>query len=71
MAYGTRLQNAWHRLCCLQGDMDRLAKLLFPKHPKMVRFRMLQALFFVAFLSVGSCVAVGAVIIYLSRTHPK
>ena len=51
--------------------MDRLAKLLFPNNPKMVRFRKLQALYFAVFLSVGACVAVGLVIFFLSQAHPK
>ena len=51
--------------------MDRLARLLFPNHPKMVRFRKLQALWFTVFLSVGACVAVGAVIFFLNRVNPK
>jgi hypothetical protein len=50
--------------------MDRLAKLLFPKHPKLVRFRKLQALWFTIFLSVAACAAVGLTLFYLSREHP-
>jgi hypothetical protein len=66
-----RLQNPWQRLCSSHGEMDRLAKLLFPNNPKMVRFRKLQALYFAVFLSVGACVAVGLVIFFLSQAHPK
>jgi hypothetical protein len=50
--------------------MDRLAKLLYPNHPKLVRFRKLQAICFAAFLSVGTCVAVGLMIFFLSQGHP-
>jgi len=51
--------------------MDKLAKMLFPKHPKMVRFRKLQSLYFAIFLSLGACVAVGVTIFFLSQGHPK
>jgi hypothetical protein len=67
---GDRLQNPKFRLCCPKDKMDRLAKLLFPKHPKLVRFRKLQALWFTIFLSVAACAAVGLTLFYLSREHP-
>jgi len=47
--------------------MDRLAKLLFPSDPKMVRFRKLQTLYFAIFLSVVTCAAVGVVIFLLNQ----
>ena len=51
--------------------MDRLAKLLYPHHPKLVRYRKLQAMYFAALLSVGTCVAVGLMIFFLSQGHPR
>lgn len=39
--------------------MYRLGKLLFPKTPRMVRYRKLQLLFFTVFFSIFAAVAVG------------
>ena len=47
--------------------MDKLGKWLFPKNPKMVRFRKLQLLFFTIFLSICVCALV-AVLFYLMGT---
>ena len=47
--------------------MDWLAQLLFPRHPKMVRFRKLQALCFTIVLCVAACAAVGLLIFFLSQ----
>ena len=50
---------------------DRLARLLFPNHPKMVRFRKLQAVYFVAFLCGASCAAVGVTIFLINQLSVK
>jgi hypothetical protein len=39
--------------------MDRLAKLIFPNNPKLVRHRKLQLLFFTIVLCVLACAVVG------------
>ena len=46
------------------SDVDRLGKLLFPKNPKMVRYRKLQILYIMILLGVLACGAM-ALIIYL------
>jgi hypothetical protein len=47
--------------------MERLGKLLFPKNPKMVRYRKLQILFIVIFLSVLCCALVGLLVYFMGR----
>jgi hypothetical protein len=47
--------------------MDWLTKLLFPKNPRMVRYRKLQVLFIVVPLIVVICAIVGGLIFLLSR----
>ena len=51
--------------------MEWLAKFLYPGHPKLVRFRKVQALCFAAVLCVLACVAVGVAIYMLNRGNPK
>lgn len=43
----------------------KLGKILFPKNPRMVRYRKLQLLFFTVFLSVFAAAVVG-VLYYLT-----
>ena len=45
--------------------------MLFPGHPKLVRFRKLQALYFAIFLCVVACVGVGLLIYLTSRMGAK
>ena len=47
--------------------MEWLGKLLFPKNPKMVRYRKLQVVFIAILFSVLCCALVGLAIFFLSR----
>ena len=40
-------------------DVYKLGKMLFPKNPRMVRYRKLQILFFTVFFAVLAAVLVG------------
>ena len=55
----------------LPGEMDRLTKLLFPKNPRMVRYRKLQVLYIAVFLTVAICAAVGVMIFLLNQMGVK
>jgi energy-coupling factor transporter transmembrane protein EcfT len=48
--------------------MEWLGKLLFPKNPKMVRYRKLQLVFIAIIFSVLCCALVGLLIYFLSRS---
>ena len=48
--------------------MYALGKWLFPKNPRMVRYRKLRILFFGIFFSVLACLLVGLVMILLNHT---
>lgn len=50
--------------------MYRLGKWLFPKNPRMVRYRKLQLLFFTIFLSLLAATLVGAVFYFSNGFHP-
>ena len=47
--------------------MDWLARILYPRHPKLVRFRKLQALCFTIVLCVTACAVVGLLIFLMSK----
>jgi hypothetical protein len=51
--------------------MDWLAKLLYPRQPKLVRFRKLQALCFTIILCVAACAVVGLLIYLMSKMGGK
>jgi len=48
--------------------MYQLGKWLFPKNPRMVRYRKLRILFFAIAFSVLACVCVGLIMFLLN--HP-
>jgi hypothetical protein len=50
--------------------MYRLGKWLFPKNPRMVRYRKLQLLFFTIFLSLLAATMVGVVFYVSNGFHP-
>jgi len=51
------------------GKMGRLAQLLFPNHPKHVRSRKMQSLYFAVFISLIACAAVAAGIFFLNQAR--
>jgi hypothetical protein len=61
------LQSSRQWLCSFHGEMDWLAKILYPRHPKLVRFRKLQALCFTIVLCVAACAVVGLLIFLMSN----
>ncbi len=49
--------------------MGRLSQLLFPNHPKHVRSRKMQSLYFAVFISLTTCAAVGVGIFLLNQSR--
>ena len=48
--------------------MYALGKWLFPKNPRMVRYRKLRILFFAIFFGALACLLVGLMMFLLNRT---
>ena len=71
LVYGRFVHNSWHRLCCSQGDMDTLAKVLFPHYPKVVRFQKLHSLYLGVLVSAAACTAAAVTIFLYNLTGMK
>ena len=50
--------------------MDRLARILFPRQPRMVRYRKMRLLFVGIFLSLLSATVVGALFFFANKIRP-
>jgi hypothetical protein len=63
------LQSVPKQLPCFQ--LYKLGKWLFPRNPRMVRYRKLRILFFAIAFSIAGCLVIGLMIYFLYRTDRK
>ena len=50
--------------------MDRLAKIMFPNNPRMVRYRKMRLLLFAVFMSLFAALLVGVLFYFANRIGP-
>ncbi len=50
--------------------MDRLARILFPGNPRMVRYRKMRLLVFAIFMSLFAAALVGVLFYFANRLGP-
>ena len=69
LAGPARLQSLREHIPCF--SLYKLGKWLFPKNPRMVRYRKLRILFFAIAFCIAGCLFIGLMIYLLYRAGRK